>query len=92
MRSTSATRAFINFPGVKAGKSQFYDDVDLGGLSKTDDVEGVLQANGNTRYVKRHPSEVGVDRTTGMPTDVYTVIRRRDGSVVTIFPGTSPKS
>jgi hypothetical protein len=36
--------------------------------------------------------DVGVDRTTGLPTNVYTVIRKPDGSVLTMFPGTSPKS
>lgn len=40
----------------------------------------------------RGANDVGVDRTTGLPTDVYTVIRKPDGSVLTMFPGTSPKS
>ena len=80
------------FPGTLAGKSQFFDDVDLGGLaSRTKGMDGFLQTNGNTRYVLRNPGGVGVDRTTGLPTDVFTVIRRPDGSVVTMFPGTSPK-
>lgn len=54
-------------------------------------MEGIVQPNGNTRYVLRNPGGAGVDRTTGLPTDVYTVIRRPDGSVVTMFPGMSPK-
>ncbi|NYG58753.1 hypothetical protein BJ980_001676 [Nocardioides daedukensis] len=80
------------FPNTLKGKSQFYDNVDLGGLaSRTKGMDGFLQTNGNTRYVLRNPGGVGVDRTTGLPTDVFTVIRRPDGSVVTMFPGTSPK-
>lgn len=80
------------FPNTLKGKSQFYDNVDLGGLaSRTKGMDGFLQTNGNTRYVVRNPGGVGVDRTTGLPTDVFTVIRRPDGSVVTMFPGTSPK-
>jgi RHS repeat-associated protein len=80
------------FPGIKIGKSQFFDGENLGDLSNTDNVSGTLQKNGNTRFVLRAPNEVGVDRTTGMPTDVYTVIRKPDGSVLTMFPGTSPMS
>ena len=80
------------FPNTLKGKSQFYDNVDLGGLaSRTKGMDGFLRTNGNTRYVLRNPGGVGVDRTTGLPTDVFTVIRRPDGSVVTMFPGTSPK-
>ena len=80
------------FPNTLKGKSQFYDNVDLGGLaSRTKGMDGFLQTNGNTRYVLRNPGGVGVDRTTGLQTDVFTVIRRPDGSVVTMFPGTSPK-
>ena len=78
--------------GVTAGKSQFFDGEDLGQLADTNGVNGVLQKNGNTRYVMRAPQDVGVDRTTGLPTDVYTVIRKPDGSVLTMFPGTSPRS
>lgn len=79
------------FPNTLARRSQFFDDIDLGALSsRTKGVDGFLQPNGNTRYVLRHPGGVGVDRTTSVPTDVFTVIRRPDGSVVTMFPGTSP--
>lgn len=50
---------------------------------------GFLQKNGNTRYVMRGPGDVGVDAKTGLPTNIYTVIRKPDGSVLTMFPGTS---
>lgn len=80
------------FPGVTAGKSQFFDGENLGGLSNTDGAAGVLQKNGNTRFVMRGSQDVGVDRTTGLPTNAYTVIRKPDGSVLTMFPGTSPMS
>lgn len=80
------------FPGITAGKSQFFDGADLVQLSNTDGLTGVVQQNGNLRYVLRDAGDIGVDRTTGLPTDIYTVIRKPDGSVLTIFPGTSPKS
>ena len=80
------------FPNTLPRKSQFYDDIDLGALSsRTKGLDGIVQPNGNTRYLLRNSGGAGVDRTTGLPTDVYTVIRRPDGSVVTMFPGTSPK-
>ncbi|MGA8681342.1 MAG: RHS repeat-associated core domain-containing protein, partial [Acidimicrobiales bacterium] len=80
------------FPDVLAGKSQFFDNVDLGQLSDTTGLDGTLQANGNTRFVLHAPEDIGVDRTTGLPTNIYTVIRGPDGNVITMFPGTSPKS
>ncbi len=80
------------FPGITAGKSQFFDGANLGQLSNTDGLTGVVQQNGNLRYVLRGAGDVGVDRTTGLPTDIYTVIRKPDGSVLTMFPGASPKS
>lgn len=80
------------FPGTQPHKSQFFDDVGLASLAKTDGVHGVVQKNGRTRYVMRARSDIGVDRATGLPTNVYTVIRRPDGSVLTMYPGTSPKS
>jgi hypothetical protein len=80
------------FPGVTAAKSQFFDGADLGALSDTNGVQGVVQGNGNIRFVLHASEDIGVDRTTGLPTNVYTVIRKPDGSVLTMFPGTSPKS
>jgi RHS repeat-associated protein len=80
------------FPGVTAGKSQFFDGANLGRLADTGDLAGVVQKNGNIRYVLRGAGDVGIDRTTGLPTDIYTVIRKPDGSVLTMFPGTSPMS
>jgi hypothetical protein len=79
-------------PGVTAGKSQFFDGEDLSVLSNTNGSIGVLQKNGNTRFVLHWSHDIGVDRTTGLPTNVYTVVRKPDGSVLTMFPGTSPKS
>jgi hypothetical protein len=78
------------FPTTFPKRSQFYDDIDLGSLSsRTKGLDGIVQQNGNTRYVLRNPGGVGVDRATGLPTDVFTVIRGKDGSVVTMFPGTT---
>jgi len=80
------------FPGVAGGKSQFYDGVNIGDLSDTSGVQGTLQANGNMRYVMHAPEDIGVDRTTGLPTNAYTVIRGPAGNTITIYPGTSPRS
>lgn len=80
------------FPGIAAGRSQFFDGEDLGQLSDTRDASGVVQKNGNVRYVLHGADDVGVDRTTGLPTNIYTVIRKPDGSVLTMYPGTSPMS
>jgi uncharacterized protein RhaS with RHS repeats len=80
------------YPGIEASKSQFFDGENLSGLSDTSGAEGALQNNGNTRFVMHTNGAVGVDRTTGLPTDTYTVIRGPDGRVITMFPGTSPRS
>jgi hypothetical protein len=73
------------------GKSAFFDGSDLAELARrTDGRTGFVQPNNNTRYVIRGDGPVGVDRTTGLPTDIYTVIRKPDGTLVTLFPGTSP--
>lgn len=73
-------------------RSQFFDGVDVEMLSDTTRATGYIQGNGNTRYLMRAQSEIGVDRETGLPTDIYTVIRRPDGTGVTMFPGSSVKS
>jgi len=78
------------YPGIQAGKSQFFDQEDLGGLSDTSGNDGILQNNGSMRYVLSRAEDIGVDRTTGLPTNIYTVIRAASGRVVTMFPGTSP--
>ena len=76
-------------PGVEIGKSQFFDGVDIELLSDTSRAQGFVQKNGNTRYLMGAYDDVGVDRVTGLPTSVYTVITRPDGSTLTLFPGTS---
>jgi RHS repeat-associated protein len=80
------------YPGIEAGKSQFYDNVNLGDLSDTNGLQGTVQSNGNVRYVLQAPEDIGVDRSTGLPTSLYTVIRGPAGNVITMFPGTSPLS
>ena len=80
------------YPGIQTGKSQFFDGENLSALSDTSGTQGTLQGNGNTRFVMRSSGPVGVDRTSGLPTDTYTVIRGPDGRVITIYPGTSPRS
>ena len=80
------------FPGIQAGKSQFFDSEDLSALSDTGESQGILQANGYTQFVLHATDNVGIDRTTGLPTNIYTVIKNSAGNVVTLFPGTSAVS
>lgn len=73
-----------------AGKSIFYDNVTLTRLiaDAGDAVTPVSQPNGNLAYIVDAGRTIGVDRTTGAPTSVYTVITRPSGELVTAFPGT----
>jgi RHS repeat-associated protein len=80
------------FPRTQANKSQFFDGIDVVALSNTRGVAGTLQSNGNTRYLMHGLSDVGVDKSTLLPTNIYTVIRSPDGSVLTMYPGASKRS
>ena len=69
--------------------STFWDGTDLAQLADTSGAIGLRQANGNIQYVMSRGPSVGVDFQTGLPTNVFTVIRKPGGDLVTIFPGTS---
>lgn len=72
--------------------STFWDGTTTAALARMADTTGrtgLRQGNGNYRYVMRGADSVGVDQHTGLPTDIYTVIRRPNGELVTMFPGTS---
>ena len=69
--------------------STFWDGTDLAQLADTSGAIGLRQANGNIQYVMSRDASVGVDFQTGLPTNVYTVIRKPSGDLVTIFPGTT---
>lgn len=72
--------------------STFWDGTSmdsLASLANTTGRTGLRQANGNYQYVMRAPQTIGVDAQTGLATDIYTVIRRPAGDLVTMFPGTT---
>jgi hypothetical protein len=70
------------------GRSQFFDQETVEGL--VDGARGVqprLVGNNYAREVNAGVP-VGVDRTTGLPTDFYTVVTNSNGHLVTAYPGT----
>lgn len=71
-----------------AAKSKFDKGEDLEALIKqTTQHPMAQQANGNfTRTVDMGRS-IGIDRATGQPTNIMTVVTKPDGTLVTAFPG-----
>lgn len=66
----------------------FDEGVDLPGLARSTAGQiGIRQENGNIVYVLRSPAIVGTDGITGLPTNVYTVVRNPWGELVTLHPG-----
>ena len=72
-----------------AGKSLFSGSAkDVQGLIRA--AEGVaptLQKGGNFQRFVDAGRAIGVDRATGAPTSVYTVISNKAGELITAFPG-----
>jgi hypothetical protein len=76
--------------GVKsAGKSLFSSGLDLRDLIlKAQSVPPVKQATGNNfERIVDAGQIIGIDRVTGLPTSIYTVITNAAGQLVTTFPG-----
>jgi uncharacterized Zn-binding protein involved in type VI secretion len=70
------------------GKSKFADEVDVPELIQSaENVEPVVQRNGNLQRTFDAGRQIGVDRTTGQSTSVVTVITKPNGDLVTAFPG-----
>jgi RHS repeat-associated protein len=80
-----------HFPGgVKsAGKSLFNAGEDISKLVQEAVKKAipVRQAGGNFEWVVNAGRFIGIDRATGLPTSVYTVITNAAGDLVTAFPG-----
>lgn len=79
-----------HFPGgVKsAGKSLFNAGETVPGLVRAAErVAPTLQRGGNLQRVVNAGRTIGVDRATGSPTTIYTVITDAAGNLVTVFPG-----
>jgi YD repeat-containing protein len=77
--------------GLKsAGKSIFAAGEDLVGLvTNAEGVQAVKQAVGrNFERILDAGRSIGIDRATGQPTSVYTVITNIRNELVTMFPGT----
>lgn len=74
---------------LSAGKSLFNENVTVTRLiaDAGDVVAPITQRNGNLAYVVDAGRNIGVDRATGLPTRIYTVITRPGGNLVTAFPG-----
>jgi RHS repeat-associated protein len=71
-----------------AGKSVFNDDVIITRLiADADAVVPVPQGNGNLAYIVDAGRTIGIDRASGQATNVYTVITKPSGNLVTAFPG-----
>jgi hypothetical protein len=71
-----------------AGNSIFNLGENLPGLIKgAEKVEPVRQAGGNIERIVDAGRNIGIDRTTGVQTTIYTVITRPNGDLVTAFPG-----
>jgi len=82
-----------HFPGgaKTAGKSLFNAVENVTDLARgADGISPVVQANGNLRRVVTAGRDIGIDRATSSPTNVYTVITNKLNELVTMFPGISP--
>lgn len=57
-------------------------------ITAADSVQAVKQASGNNfERVVDAGRTIGIDRATGAPTSIYTVITKPSGDLVTAFPG-----
>lgn len=72
------------------GRSQFWDQEDPTDLINA--AQNVMPMQdpdtGNWVYTVNAGRSIGVDRTTGLPTDMYTVVTNSNGHLVTAYPGT----
>jgi hypothetical protein len=79
-----------HFPGgaKSAGKSLFNASESVPALVRAADrVAPTAQRGGNLQRIVDAGRNIGVDRATGLPTTIYTVITDAGGSLVTAFPG-----
>ncbi len=73
---------------LSKGKSLFNAGEDVTGLIRAGEgVPTTVQIGGNFQRIVNAGREIGMDRTTGQPTSVYTVITDKAGNLVTSFPG-----
>lgn len=73
---------------VDAGKSMFTSSTDMLNLVKrAESAPGYLAGNGNYVRIANAGRSVGIDRTTGKSTSVYTVVTDPLGNLITAYPG-----
>ena len=71
-----------------AGKSLFDASENVNTLvSEGESIQPIQQAGGNFERIVQASREIGIDRTTGLATNVYTIITNAAGDLVTMFPG-----
>lgn len=71
-----------------AGKSVFSSNTDIQALVRqAEGAKTALQPGGNYERVVDAGKTIGLDRTTGQPTSIYTIITDKYGNLVTAFPG-----
>jgi RHS repeat-associated protein len=71
-----------------AGKSLFDASESVNTLvSEGESLQPIQQAGGNFERIVQAARDVGIDRTTGLATNVYTIITNAAGDLVTMFPG-----
>ena len=69
-------------------RSKFFDGEDIVGLiTRGTQQPMVRQRNGNFARVWDVGRPIGIDRATGKPTSIMTVITNPSGELVTAFPG-----
>jgi hypothetical protein len=73
---------------LNAGKSVFHAGEDVAGLVRAaNGVQRVGQAGGNFERIIDAGRTIGIDRATGRPTSIYTVITSAADDLITAFPG-----
>ena len=84
---SSTIMAIVGHVEVFGGRIVF-DGEDITSLiRRAEGTTPIPQPGGNLAYVVHGDDVLGVDIATGLPTDLYTVITKSDGTLVTAFPG-----
>lgn len=74
--------------GAQSANKSLFDDASAvsGLISKASGVTAVASGP-NMKYEAAAGGNIGLDRKTGKPTSLYTVITKKNGDLVTAFPG-----
>jgi len=73
---------------MSAGKSVFLAGEEVSALIRqSESVGATQQAGGNFQRIVNAGRNIGIDRATGRPTSIYTVITNDAGDLITAFPG-----